>query len=440
VEPAWSARAATTWRWDDLAAQVDRRTRLLLVSQVSYLTGQRLDLALCAELAHGAARGSRWTPRTRRVVPVPGALCDFSGSSCYKWLLATPGRALRLQRAGWVSFRPATVGWHSVGHRGGLDDRSRCRGGRTPRRSRRATRPARPGRARQRARAARAARAVDVWNATRRPSGRAIGGAATRCRARARAGQYARARRGRARAKLRLRVLVWAGKGGSGSRPRARRPDDGTLLRRAGRVAARPALDVRRRASRRSGRRSPSHSADSRGGSPAHAGARTIHPRGGTEWTPAVLSNDLAAPWSERRRPCGGARTPPAASTRHPLAAGVVVTAEHTVGPRRTSPVTMADGRSLPAVARGATRNRPGRAPVADADRRRRVRRRRLAAGRPTWCWRLATAPARAGADQRLGPSGEAGGAETSTASAARPGSLSRLLRGAVDAAGRWLA
>src|SRR6185369_17488786 len=35
---------------DDLAAQVDRRTRLLLVSQVSYLTGQRLDLARCAEL------------------------------------------------------------------------------------------------------------------------------------------------------------------------------------------------------------------------------------------------------------------------------------------------------------------------------------------------------------------------------------------------------
>ena len=35
---------------DDLAAHVDRRTRLVLVSLVSYLTGQRLDLARCADI------------------------------------------------------------------------------------------------------------------------------------------------------------------------------------------------------------------------------------------------------------------------------------------------------------------------------------------------------------------------------------------------------
>ena len=50
---------------DALAAAVDRRTRLLLVSHVSYLTGQRLDLARCAEIARGTAPGSPWTRPTR---------------------------------------------------------------------------------------------------------------------------------------------------------------------------------------------------------------------------------------------------------------------------------------------------------------------------------------------------------------------------------------
>jgi selenocysteine lyase/cysteine desulfurase len=57
------------------------------------------------------------------VVPVPGEVCDFVVSSCYKWLLATHGVGLfgySARRVG--ELVPATVGWHSVGHRGGLDD------------------------------------------------------------------------------------------------------------------------------------------------------------------------------------------------------------------------------------------------------------------------------------------------------------------------------
>jgi selenocysteine lyase/cysteine desulfurase len=109
---------------DDLAAQVDGRTRLLLVSQVSYLTGQRLDLARCAELARGVgARLAVDATHAAGVVPVPGGLCDFVVSSCYKWLLATHGVGLFAYSARRVGeLRPATVGWHSVGHRGGLHD------------------------------------------------------------------------------------------------------------------------------------------------------------------------------------------------------------------------------------------------------------------------------------------------------------------------------
>jgi selenocysteine lyase/cysteine desulfurase len=109
---------------DDLAACVDRRTRLVLVSQVSYLTGQRLDLARCAELARGAgARLAVDATHAAGVVAVPGPLCDFVVSSCYKWLLATHGVGLFAYSARRVGdLAPATVGWHSVGQRGGPGD------------------------------------------------------------------------------------------------------------------------------------------------------------------------------------------------------------------------------------------------------------------------------------------------------------------------------
>jgi selenocysteine lyase/cysteine desulfurase len=106
---------------DDLASAVDRRTRLLLVSHVSYLTGQRLDLARCAEIARAAGA---WlavdATHSLGVAPVDGALCDFLVSSCYKWLLATHGAgvfAYDPARVGDVA--PTLLGWHSLAHRGG---------------------------------------------------------------------------------------------------------------------------------------------------------------------------------------------------------------------------------------------------------------------------------------------------------------------------------
>jgi selenocysteine lyase/cysteine desulfurase len=109
---------------DDLAAHVDRRTRLVLVSLVSYLTGQRLDLARCAEIVHRVgARLAVDATHAAGVVPVPGEVCDFVVSSCYKWLLATHGVGLfgySARRVG--ELVPATVGWHSVGQRGGTAD------------------------------------------------------------------------------------------------------------------------------------------------------------------------------------------------------------------------------------------------------------------------------------------------------------------------------
>jgi len=109
---------------DDIAAAVDHRTRLLLVSHVSYLTGQRLDLARCAEIAR--ARGA-WlavdATHALGVAPVDAELCDFLVSACYKWLLATHGVgifAYNPARVGAVT--PNVLGWHSVAHRGGAAD------------------------------------------------------------------------------------------------------------------------------------------------------------------------------------------------------------------------------------------------------------------------------------------------------------------------------
>ena len=109
---------------DDLAAQVDQRTRLVLVSHVSYLTGQRLDLARCAEIARAAgARLAVDATHAAGVVPVPGELCDFVVSACYKWLLATHGVGLFAYNAERVGdLVPHTVGWHSVARRGGPAD------------------------------------------------------------------------------------------------------------------------------------------------------------------------------------------------------------------------------------------------------------------------------------------------------------------------------
>ena len=79
-------------REEDLLAAVDGRTRVLAVSQVSFYTGQCLDLQRLADetsrrgvlLAVDATHGSG-------VVEVPAGLTDLCVSSSYKWMLATHG-------------------------------------------------------------------------------------------------------------------------------------------------------------------------------------------------------------------------------------------------------------------------------------------------------------------------------------------------------------
>ena len=110
VEPAG-------WLIDNegLIAACDERTRIVYVSQVSYLTGQALDIstlsvalrqrgiALLVDVSHALG-----------VVPVDGTCADFMVCAGYKWLLGTHTGILAWNRSTWPDFEPLTIGWNSA--------------------------------------------------------------------------------------------------------------------------------------------------------------------------------------------------------------------------------------------------------------------------------------------------------------------------------------
>ena len=101
---------------DAIRAAVDSRTRVIAVSQVSYLTGFRHDLAALREIADSVgARLVVDATHAAGVVPVPIDLGDVTLSSCYKFLLGIQGAAiLRVHPERWPELQPPSVGWHSI--------------------------------------------------------------------------------------------------------------------------------------------------------------------------------------------------------------------------------------------------------------------------------------------------------------------------------------
>src|SRR5437762_582220 len=94
----------------DVYARTKQRVAALLgipASHVSYLTGQRLDLARCAEIVRTRSPGGAWlavdATHSLGVAPVDAEVCDFLVCACYKWLLATHG-------VGIFAYHPARVG------------------------------------------------------------------------------------------------------------------------------------------------------------------------------------------------------------------------------------------------------------------------------------------------------------------------------------------
>jgi selenocysteine lyase/cysteine desulfurase len=100
---------------DRYAGCVDARTRVIGVSYVSYLTGERHDLSALRALADrtGALLVVDFT-QAAGYLPLDASIADFAFSACYKWLLGVTGVAIacwnRARQPGWA---PVSAGWYS---------------------------------------------------------------------------------------------------------------------------------------------------------------------------------------------------------------------------------------------------------------------------------------------------------------------------------------
>ena len=99
-----------------LAAAMDERTRVLSISQVSFLTGRRYRLEDLRALADrfGALLSVDAT-HAAGVLPVPAQYADVLVSSCYKYLLGVHGAAIFYRNPRRLAdLPPQTIGWHSI--------------------------------------------------------------------------------------------------------------------------------------------------------------------------------------------------------------------------------------------------------------------------------------------------------------------------------------
>ncbi len=103
-------------RTDDVLNAVDRRTRLVALSHVSFVNGLRHDIA-----AIGGALSATDTvflvdaTQSLGVLPVPASCADFVVSSSYKWLLGTHGLGvLYWNRPRRPDVEPTYIGRQSV--------------------------------------------------------------------------------------------------------------------------------------------------------------------------------------------------------------------------------------------------------------------------------------------------------------------------------------
>lgn len=105
------------WRapLERVRAEVDERTRVLALSQVSYLTGERHDLEAYASIAHDAGAILLVdSSHALGAVSIPSEHADFVVSCCYKWVLGVQGVAVTYwNRRRLPEWRPRSTGWHS---------------------------------------------------------------------------------------------------------------------------------------------------------------------------------------------------------------------------------------------------------------------------------------------------------------------------------------
>lgn len=101
---------------EDLLAAVDGRTRVLAVSQVSFYTGQNLDIGQLATGLEGRdALLAVDATHAAGAVRVSATAADLCVSSAYKWLLATHGVApCYMSERAEAQTRSTAFGWHNL--------------------------------------------------------------------------------------------------------------------------------------------------------------------------------------------------------------------------------------------------------------------------------------------------------------------------------------
>jgi cysteine desulfurase/selenocysteine lyase len=112
---------------EDIAAQIDTRTRVVEISHVSMLTGQRIDLKSLSRLVRSSnALLLLDASHAAGVVPVDARLADIMVTSCYKWLLGVHGTAIfYVNRETLPDFEPPFLGWNSPANHGGWEHPTR---------------------------------------------------------------------------------------------------------------------------------------------------------------------------------------------------------------------------------------------------------------------------------------------------------------------------
>lgn len=105
----------------DILDQIDDRTKVVAVSQVSMFTGQRMDVSMLSKgIRESGALFLMDATHSAGVVPVDAKLADIMVSSCYKWMLGTHGTAVFYwNRERLASLAPPFIGWASVASSGG---------------------------------------------------------------------------------------------------------------------------------------------------------------------------------------------------------------------------------------------------------------------------------------------------------------------------------
>lgn len=101
---------------ESLLAAVDDRTRLLALSQVSYVNGWHHDIAaISSALRDTSTLFLLDATQAMGVLPVDATLADFVVCSTYKWLLGTHGLGVMYVNRDQISTRePASIGWYSL--------------------------------------------------------------------------------------------------------------------------------------------------------------------------------------------------------------------------------------------------------------------------------------------------------------------------------------